>query len=248
MGVLVEICACSVEDVVGAYEGGAQRVELCSALPLGGLTPSAGMIAESKRRSQLPVMVMIRPRCGGFAYSKTDLETMERDIDIAREFGADGLVFGVLNDNGTIDTKRTAQLTKRAGNLKTVFHRAFDVTPNPMYALEQVVDLGFTRILTSGQKRYAHDGAELIKQLIDTSAGRVEIMPGGGVRPHNLRDLVDRTGCRMVHLSAHMGLLDRSTHGNPLLTFGSTSSRSEDQIDVIDRSVVAAIVAEADAL
>ncbi len=152
MSVLVEICCCSVEDVVESERGGAQRVELCTALPLGGLTPTAGTISEAKRLSKLPLMVMMRLRSGGFCYSEAELATMERDMDLAAELGADGFVFGVLTANGLVDKANTKRLVNRAQGLPTVFHRAFDVTPDPFEALETIIDLGITRLLTSGQK------------------------------------------------------------------------------------------------
>ena len=244
MSVLVEICCCSVEDVIESEKGGAQRVELCSALPLGGLTPSAGAISESKRLTSLPIIVMIRPRSGGFCYSEAELATMERDMDVAAEMGADGFVFGILCSDGTVD-HRTSRLVKKAADLPTVFHRAFDVTPNPFEALEALIDLGITRLLTSGQKPFSLAGAELIKELVGRAEGRIEIMPGGGIRPHNVTDLLEATGCRQIHLAAHRSILDSSTAANPSIAFGSDSAPSEDHVDIIDSNVVAAVVKEA---
>jgi len=248
MGVLVEICSCSVEDVLESEKGGAQRVELCTALPLGGLTPTAATIFESKRLSKLPLMVMIRLRSGGFCYSEVELATMERDIEVATELGADGFVFGVLTEKGFVDRKRTKRLIERAGKLETVFHRAFDVTPDPFDALETLIDLGVTRLLTSGQKAASLQGAPLIKQLVERADRRIEVMPGGGVRVENVAEIVGITGCRQVHLTAHRGHLDTSTYANRSIAFGSDSAPSEDRVDVIDPAVVAEIVAAAQRL
>ena len=248
MSVLVEICACSVDDVMESEKGGAQRVELCSAFPLGGLTPSIGTLIECKRLSNLPVMFMIRPRSGGFAYSEAEFGSMQRDMDVATEHGADGFVFGILHGDGTVDTNRTKQLVNRAQGLPTVFHRAFDVTPNPFEALEAIVDLGISRLLTSGQSRSSLEGAGLIRELIENSGDRIEIMAGGGIRPHNVGDLVRRTGCKMVHLSAHTSHRDSSIQPNAVVSFNASSATSEMNFEVIDQSVVAAIVREAQAL
>jgi len=248
MSVLVEICACSVDDVVESEKGGAQRVELCSALPLGGLTPSAGLVSESKRLSKLPVIVMIRPRSGGFCYTENEMSAMERDIDLAAENGADGFVFGILTSSGHVDQPRTKRLVQRASGLPTVFHRAFDVTPDPFEALESIVDLGVTRLLTSGQQSESMQGVELIRKIIEVAGDRIEVMPGGGVRQHNVAELVRLTGCRQVHLTAHKSHLDSSTKANPSIAFGSDSAPSEDQVDIIDSSTVAAIVSEASKL
>ncbi|MDR3692306.1 MAG: copper homeostasis protein CutC [Fimbriimonas sp.] len=245
MGVLVEICTGSVDDVLESEKGGANRVELCSALALGGLTPSPGSIGETKRLSKLPAMVMIRPRGGGFAYSDVEFSTMERDMEIAGELGADGFVFGILKGDGTIDARRTARLVKRASGLPTVFHRAFDVAPEPFDALRAIIDLGCTRLLTSGQKRKSLDGAELIRALIEFAENRIEVMPGGGIRTHNLAEVVRLTGCRQVHLAAHKSTVDTSVWANPAIVFGSETAPAEDRVDIIDTSIVAAIVREA---
>lgn len=245
MGVLVEICCASVDDVIESEKGGAQRVELCSALPLGGLTPTAGTITEAKRLSKLPLIVMMRLRSGGFCYSEVEIATMERDMELAVELGADGFVFGILDGNGKIDEPRTKRLVARAGSLPTVFHRAFDVTPDPAEALETLIDLGITRLLTSGQRSRSLEGAELIRTLVEQADGRIEILPGGGVRLENVAEIVERTGCRQVHLTAHKSRLDTSTYANRSIAFGSDSAPSEDHVDVIDSSTVAAIVAAA---
>lgn len=239
---LVEICCGSVEDVIESERGGAQRAELCSALALGGLTPTAATIAEAKRLSDLPLIVMIRLRSGGFCYSDVELMTMERDLELAAELGADGFVFGILTDKGMVDQKRCKRLVGRANGLPTVFHRAFDVTPNPFDALESVIDLGVNRLLTSGQKPSSLEGVDLIRQLVERADGRIEIMPGGGVRLENVAEIVGRTGCRQIHLTAHKSHLDPSTYANRSIALGSRSAPSEDLVEIIDPSVVAAIV------
>jgi copper homeostasis protein len=245
MGVLVEICCGSVEDAIEAEKGGANRVELCSALPLGGLTPTGATISEAKRLTKMPLMVMIRLRAGGFCYSEIELATMEREMELAAELGADGFVFGVLTEDGKVDQARCKRLVEHANGLPTTFHRAFDVTPNPFDALEAIIDLGMTRLLTSGQKPTALAGAPLIKVLVERAKGRIEIMPGAGVRVGNVAELVSLTGCRQAHMTAHKSQLDTSTYANRQISFGSTSSLSEDEVRLVDHSVVAAIAATA---
>ena len=139
--ILLEICCGSTEDAVEAEGGGADRVELCSALFLGGLTPSIGSLIEAKQRLRIPVMAMDRPRPAGFCYSPPEFAVMERDADLLLEYGADGIVFGILNADGTVDTRRSRMIRKRIGSRQAVFHRAFDVTPDPFRALEELIDL-----------------------------------------------------------------------------------------------------------
>jgi copper homeostasis protein len=236
--VLLEICCGSIDDAVEAERGGADRVELCSALFLGGLTPSIGTIQEAKRRLKIPVMVMVRPRGGGFGYTEAEMATMERDAEAAVAAGADGVVFGVLLADGNIDMARCTRLRKRMGERQAVFHRAFDVTPDAFAALEQLVDLGITRVLTSGQKDSVPEGVELIRRLHERAAGRIEVLPGGGIRPYNLKEVVERTGCGQVHLTAWRTAVDSSTQANREVTFGGALSPPEDRYQVTDAGLV----------
>ncbi len=236
--VLLEICCGSVEDAVAAESGGADRVELCSALFLGGLTPSLGMLVETRRRVQLPVMCMVRPRNGGFCYSPAELEVMEYDVDSALQRGADGIVLGILQSDGTIDRVQCRRMRDRMGNGEAVFHRAFDVTPDPFRALEELIDLGFSRILTSGQQNSVTEGAELIRGLIEQARGRIGIMPGGGLHLRNLEEMIARTGCSQVHLSALGVRDDPSTLARPGVTFGGALYPSEVRYEVTDQNLV----------
>src|SRR5262245_2841152 len=170
--VLLEVPVASVEDALAAQAGGADRLELNAALSLGGLTPSLGTLIEVKAAVALPVLVMIRPRPGGFAYSQSDLQVMQRDADLALQHGADGLVFGILTADGRVDGDRCRWFLRQAGDRAAVFHRAFDVTPDPFEAVEQLIDLGFRRALTSGQEETAYYGAALLAELIRRCAGR----------------------------------------------------------------------------
>ncbi len=239
--ILVEICCGSLDDALESQAGGADRVELCSALFLGGLTPSVGTLVEAARRLRIPFMAMVRPRGGGFCYTAAEFATMERDAELAVEAGASGVVMGVLRENGTVDAKRTRALVRRAGGAQAVFHRAFDVTPRPFDALETLVDLGVTRVLTSGQKDSVPEGAALIAELVARARGRIEILPGGGIAPWNVAECVRRTGASQVHLTAWRSATDPSTHARPEVSFGGALRPAEDRYDVTDAATVQAI-------
>jgi copper homeostasis protein len=241
-GVLVEICCGSLEDALEAEQGGADRVELCSALFLGGLTPSFGTIVEAKARLKIPIVVMIRPRGGGFCYTPAEMAVMEDDTALAVEQGADGIVFGILNADGSVDEERCRRIRKLIGNRQAVFHRAFDVAPEPFRALDQLVELGFTRLLTSGQEDTVPEGVPLIKRLIEYAGDRIEILPGGGIKLHSLRQVVEATGSKQVHLTAFKTEADTSVRGRPFVTFGGALYPPEDQYQVTDRNLVERVV------
>lgn len=238
MPILLEICCGSAEDAIEAAAGGADRVELCSALFLGGLTPSLGSLLEVKRRTQIPVIAMNRPRQAGFCYSATEFAVMERDAELLLEHGAHGIVFGILDPDGTVDVKRTRALRERVGRRQAVFHRAFDVTPDPFRALEELIDLGITRVLTSGQKNTAPDGAKLIAQLIAKADHRIEVLPGAGITVENVRPLLEQTGCDQVHLTAFAERQDPSTLQNAAIYFGAPNGPEESKYELNDRGYV----------
>lgn len=197
---VVEVCAYSVESCVNAQKAGASRVELCGGLGEGGTTPSAGLIMAVREAIQIDLFVMIRPRGGDFVYDPYELDTMQKDIDIARQLGANGVVLGVLLPSGQVDTERTQALVEYAKPLRVTFHRAFDLTPNPQKALEDVIATGAERILTSGQKPSAPQGTELLRGLVEQAQGRIEIMAGGGVSGPNAQ-LLAATGVGALHLT-----------------------------------------------
>jgi len=205
----LEICCGSSLDVHIASSMGADRVELNNALPLGGLTPSYGTLQQSLDAS-IPIFVMIRPRPGGFAYSDSEFNCMVADAKQLLAMGARGIVFGLLNPDKTIDTKRCAQLMSLTDYPPCVFHRAFDLVPDWRYAIDQLTELGFCRILTSGQEPTAIDGMKTLRRMNEYAKERIEIMPGCGIRPDNAGRLIKNTGCISVHASLRHSLSDTS--------------------------------------
>jgi copper homeostasis protein len=236
--VVLEICCGSLEDTLEAEAGGADRVELCSCLFFGGLTPSFGTIVEARRRLRIPAIVMIRPRGGGFCYTEPEFAAMAADAEAAIAQGVAGLVFGVLTPDGGIDRARTKRLRDIAGARESVFHRAFDVTPDPFRAIDELVDLGITRVLTSGQQDTVPEGLDLIKRLVDHAGDRIQVMPGGGIKPFQFADVVEKTGCRQIHVAAFTTRRDDSTQNRPQVTFGGALFPPENQYDLTDRAIV----------
>lgn len=238
---LLEVCCGSLDDAIEAERGGADRVELCSCLFLGGLTPSIGSVVEAKRRLKIPVIVMIRARGGGFCYTEPEFAAMQRDAEAALAQGADGIVFGILNGDGTIDIERNRRLREIAGPKQSVFHRAIDVTPDPFRALEQLVELGFTRVLTSGQEPSVPEGIDLIAKLVKRAGDRITVMPGGGIRPQFVSEVVERTRCKEIHVAAWKAQHDASCELRPQVTFGGALYPPENRYDLTDRDVIAGI-------
>ncbi|WP_162055376.1 copper homeostasis protein CutC [Pontibacter pamirensis] len=197
----LEVCIDSVASAVAAEQGGAQRVELCDYLAGGGTTPSAGLIKVVRKSIGISLHVLIRPRRGDFLYTDAEFEVMKNDIEVCRELGADGVVIGVLNKDGSVDTARTQELIAHAGPLSITFHRAFDLTPDPLKALDALLQLNVHHLLTSGQQETALQGSGLIRELNERAAGKLIVMPGGGVNPSNVRKLVSETGVSEVHAS-----------------------------------------------
>jgi copper homeostasis protein len=197
--VLFELCAETLEACVAARKGGADRIELCSALSKDGLTPSHGLIEAAISLSGLPVHVLIRPRGGDFVYSEDEFVVMCNDVAHARELGARGIVAGVLKADRTIDSDRMQRLVEVAGAMEVSFHRAFDLAPDLNAALELVVATGCKRLLTSGGSKDAVAGAESLRLLVEQAAGRIAIAAGGGVRVANAEDIVRKTGVKQLH-------------------------------------------------
>jgi copper homeostasis protein len=197
---MVEVCCGSLGEARVAKSAGADRIELNCALSLGGLTPSIGTMRLVKKIG-IPAMVMVRPRGGDFCYSASEFETMLADTQALVEEGAEGIVFGILNADGTVDEKRCRKMMSAIGKVEAVFHKAMDEVPDWRLALDRLCALGIRRVLTSGQKPTAENGIATIREMFDYAAGRIEILPGGGVRAHNVRTIIEKTGCSQVHFS-----------------------------------------------
>jgi copper homeostasis protein len=198
----IEIVVYNIESALKAQEGGADRIELCDNPSEGGTTPSFGTIEAVRQNVSMDVYVMIRPRGGDFYYSNYEFHSMKRDISQCQKISVDGIVFGILTEDGRIDKKRCKELIDKARPLKVTCHRAFDMTRDPFEALEECIEVGFDRILTAGQQAQASNGAELIAQLIKRANGRIAIMPGSGVNENTVADIVKISGANEIHFSA----------------------------------------------
>jgi len=197
----LEICTANFQSAVNAQQAGAQRIELCSELAVGGITPSYGFMKQVSEKIDIPVMVLIRPRSGDFIYSKDEFEIMLKDINICKEFGFQGVVAGVLNPDFTIDVERTKLLVETATPLEFTFHRAFDHVINPLEAVEQLVAMGVGRILTSGQSEKAIDGLENLIDYQKVAGKKLIILPGGGIHAENCSAFA-KAGFLEIHASA----------------------------------------------
>ena len=216
-----EICANSVASCIAAQEGGADRVELCAGIPEGGTTPSFGMIRNARECISIALNVIIRPRGGDFLYCETELREMVYDIQAAKELGADGLVFGCLRPDGSVDMEAMSVLMDAAGDTPVTFHRAFDHTSDPFKALEDIISLGCARILTSGCRPTALEGAPLLAQLVEKAGDRIIIMPGCGVREGNIAEIARLSGAREFHFSARESVESGMFFRNPEVAMGS---------------------------
>ncbi len=200
--IAVEICVTDVESAIAAEAGGADRVELCDNLAVGGTTPSVGMIAETCRWLSIPVHVLIRPRAGGFVYSERELSVMRRDIEAAKALGAAGVVLGVLHQAGALDRDRIAELLALARPLCVTFHRAIDQASDPLTAIDALVAIGVDRVLTSGARSTALEGLDTLRSMVERADGRIAVMAGGGLSLDHLATLIGASGVRDVHLAS----------------------------------------------
>ncbi|MBR3466638.1 MAG: copper homeostasis protein CutC [Bacteroidales bacterium] len=195
----IEICCGSIQSAANAKAGGAVRVELCQGLVEGGTTPSPATIQYAVRELGLKVFVLVRPRGGDFCYNELEVKTMEEDVAFCKEAGASGIVVGFLHPDGSIDTELTRRFVELSAPLPVTFHRAFDECADPLNALEQIIECGCARILTSGCKPTAIEGAEMLQQLVKQADGRITILAGSGVTPENAVALREKTGVKEIH-------------------------------------------------
>ncbi len=239
--ILAEICVESLNGARVAQEAGAHRIELCSSLSEGGLTPSAGLIKQVCTHSHLPVHVMIRPRRGDFCYTPTEIDTMINDITYAKEQGANGIVFGLLNPNGTIDKNNTQHLIQIAQPLTITCHRAFDLAHNPFDALETLIDLGIHRVLTSGCEPSVEQGLHTLQKLIERAQDRIIVMPGGGITEQNAKTIIQKTNAKEIHFSGRIQIESTMQHRNEKLVF-SSPTQSEYTHHITDLNRIRAIL------
>ena len=233
----IEICVDSVASAMAAQLGGASRVELCSNLSEGGITPSAGLIEMLRSRISIGLQVMIRPRAGDFCYAADEFETMQRDILTARKIGADGVVLGILGADGRVDIQRTRQLVELARPLSVTFHRAFDMSDDLSRALEDICTAGVDRVLTSGGEQTASLGIDRIAGLVQASRGRIAIMAGGGIREHNAASVLERAGVREIHSGMRSPISNPKTYPNPKISLGTVPGLEYQSFQVLEDDV-----------
>ena len=235
--VLLEVCVDSIESALAAERGGAHRIELCSSLMEGGVTPSAGLISSIRRKLSIDVHVMIRPRGGDFSYSAEEFETMEQDVLTAKQLGANAVVFGILTNDGDVDVSRTRHLVQTARPLKTTFHRAFDMSRDLSKSLADVIEAGADRVLTSGGEQSVEDGIPRIAKLVQAAGQRVAVMVGSGITESNVHRIIRETGVREIHASLRASVPSPMRYRNDKISMGSVKGREYDRLIVIEDSV-----------
>ncbi|MDA9557033.1 copper homeostasis protein CutC [Vibrio sp.] len=227
--VTVEVCIDNIESLHTAIKANANRIELCSALALGGLTPSLGLIKKALALSTIPIYIMIRPRAGDFVFNEEEISLMEEEIAYYRNLGAAGVVIGALNTNATINENALSRWVNAAGKMGVTFHRAFDLVTEPKDALDILIKYNIDRVLTSGQQSTALHGIKLIKEMVDYSSGRVSIMAGSGVNIENAKELIE-SGIHEIHLSGKTLRPSKMKKNDSNVSMGSDST--EDYVNV----------------
>jgi copper homeostasis protein len=239
----IEICIDSVESAIAAQRGGASRVELCSDLLEGGITPGPGLIASVRRHITIDLYVMVRPRGGDFCYTDLEFESMQEDICHIRQLGADGIVLGILDTQALIDVARTRRLVQLAHPLPVTFHRAIDMTPDLPAAVEDVIATGAVRILTSGGEPDATVGTAEIARMVRRAHNRLAIMVGGGIRPHNIAALAAATGAVEFHSSARTHAPSPMLFRKPNMSMSDDPNREYKRFEVREENVRALVTA-----
>jgi copper homeostasis protein len=235
--VLIEVCVDSVASAVAAERGGAMRVELCSDLLEGGVTPSAGLIEAVRARISIGLQVIIRPRAGDFCYSEEEIDTIQRDIVAAKNLGADGVVLGVLDATAQVDVERARQLVELARPLNVTFHRAFDMSADLFRALEDVCATGADRVLTSGGEPTCLQGADMIARLVKAARRRITIMAGGSISHDDAARIIERTGVREIHVGLSSPVESPMLYHNPRVSMGRVSGREYQRVQVLEENV-----------
>ena len=243
MDKVLEICCGSYEDALAAYRAGAKRIELNSALYLGGLTPSLGTLRLVKKNTDLKVIAMVRPRGAGFCYSEADFEVMKMDAEILMENGADGIAFGCLDKNGNIHIEQTKEMINviKKYHGEVVFHRAFDCVKDPYESMEKLIAMGVDRVLTSGLKAKAMDGIESIAKLQEHYGEKIEILAGSGVNASNILEIMEKAGISQVHSSCKGWAKDPTTTGKEV-SYSYVEGEHKDDYDVVEEKLVQKLI------
>jgi copper homeostasis protein len=243
MKMLLEVCIDSVESAIAAEQGGAKRVELCADLLEGGITPGAGLIASVRRHISIDLFVMIRPRGGDFFYSDLEFEVMQEEIARALELGANGVVLGLLDLDGRVDVARTRALVELAAPLPVTFHRAIDMTPDLKAALEDVIETGAARILTSGGAPSAPEAIDVVSRLVEVAGSRIGIMPGSGLKAKNITAIAQATGAHEFHTSARSAIPSPVRFRKQGMALGDALDREYSRFVVLPETVRAIVAA-----
>ena len=241
--VCVEVCVDSVASAIAAEQGGAHRLELCSNLAEGGVTPSAGLIAMVREQVAIELRVLIRPRAGDFCYSPDEFEVMSRDVLLAKQLGANGVALGILDADGNVDTARTRDLVKLARPLQVTFHRALDMARDLNDALEAVLETGCDRILTSGAALTAEQGIVTVAGLVNSADNRIQIVAAGGIREHNVRQIVEKTGVCEVHAALQTPIASQMRFRNESTTMSAVQGGEYQRFVVLAETVAKLIEA-----
>ncbi|MFC4210840.1 copper homeostasis protein CutC [Pedobacter lithocola] len=232
---LLEVCANGYESALAAQIGGAKRVEFCDNLAEGGTTPSYGQIALAKKNLSIEIWPIIRPRGGDFLYSDLEFNLMIEDIKICKSLNCDGIVIGILTADGSIDKTRCKALFELAKPLPVAFHRAFDMSNNMDKALEDLIDLGIVRILSSGGANSAIEGADTLAKLIEKAKGRISIMPGAGINKDNIKELMHKTEATEFHASAKSFVSSKMIYRNTQTKMGSIEDEYQYEVTSVDK-------------
>ncbi len=235
---LVEVCANSLESAMNAEKAGADRIELCSELAVGGVTPSYGLLKAVADKISIPVRVLIRPRSGDFVYNNLEIDIIKKDIQCCRELGFEGVVLGVLQSDFSIDQNRFYDIQNMSHNLKLTFHRAFDLVTNPFDAMVQIKNFNVDTLLTSGQQTSAIKGVELLSKLNQESSSLV-VMPGAGINPSNAHIFKER-GFKAIHLSATK--TQSKLQNKPSLTMNSSRLLSDDAVFISNKETIEEVI------
>ncbi len=243
----LELCVYSIESALEAEAGGADRIELCDNPPQGGTTPSYGCIVGARRALKAKLHVIVRPRGGDFLYSAAEFAVMKDDIDACKQMGVHGVVVGILFPDGSVNKVRTRELVERAKPMSVTFHRAFDMTRDPQQALEDIIETGCSRVLTSGQQPTAMEGKDLIAKLVTQAGARIIVMPGVAIRENNIAELIRTTKAQEFHTAASKTLESAMQYRNPRISMGDGTFVEEYQIRIADRGQVRRMREAADA-